>query len=216
MRKPTTILAALALAAAACGGTSTVNGPTFESRLTAIATQAGLDVAAWKSCRADAAVATRVDADRTLGLAKGVSGTPTFLVNGAVLLGAQPASAFRAAIQAAKTQAQASGLSAPQYYDATFPDVPIGSSAVSGPADAWVTIVEFSDFECPYCAAVQPALETALAEAGADARLVFKNFPLSRHAQAVPTAIAAECAHGQGRFWEFHDLVFAQQSALFD
>jgi protein-disulfide isomerase len=94
--------------------------------------------------------------------------------------------------------------------------VPVASSPVDGPADAWVTIVEFSDFECPYCAAVQPALVSVLQEFGPDVRLVFKNFPLSMHAHARPVAIAAECAHAQGRFWEFHDLVFAGHSALFD
>ncbi|HET8723180.1 MAG TPA: DsbA family protein [Anaeromyxobacteraceae bacterium] len=93
--------------------------------------------------------------------------------------------------------------------------VPVGSSPVDGPADAWVTVVEFSDFECPFCARVQPTLATVLPEFGADVRLVFKNFPLSMHAHARPAAVAAECAHRQGRFWEFKDLVFAGQSALF-
>ncbi len=93
--------------------------------------------------------------------------------------------------------------------------IPVGSSPVDGPADAWVTIVEFSDFECPFCARVQPTLASVLPEFGADVRLVFKNFPLSMHAHARPAAVAAECAHRQGRFWEFHDLVFSGQSALF-
>jgi protein-disulfide isomerase len=84
-----------------------------------------------------------------------------------------------------------------------------------GPANAPITIVEFSDFECPYCAAVQGTLRTVLSTAGSDVRHVWKNFPLSFHAGARPTAIAAECARVQGRFWEFHDLVFTSQSGLF-
>ena len=86
---------------------------------------------------------------------------------------------------------------------------------MDGPADAWVTVVTFSDFECPYCAAVQPTLAAVLPEFGGDVRLVFKNFPLSMHRHARPAAVAAACAHAQGRFWQFHDLVFGQQSALF-
>ena len=93
--------------------------------------------------------------------------------------------------------------------------VPVGNSPVDGPADAWVTIVTFSDFQCPYCGAVQPTLATVLPEFGGDVRLVFKHFPLSMHGRARPAAVAATCAHAQGRFWEFHDLVFGEQAALF-
>jgi protein-disulfide isomerase len=93
--------------------------------------------------------------------------------------------------------------------------VPVGTSPVRGPSEAWVTVVEFTDFECPYCASVQPTLDTVLAEFGADVRLVYKHFPLSIHAHALPVAVATECAHGQGRFWELHDLVFAGRDALF-
>jgi protein-disulfide isomerase len=93
--------------------------------------------------------------------------------------------------------------------------VPIGTSPVDGPADAWVTVVEFSDFQCPYCGAVQPTLANVLPGYGANVRLVFKHLPLSFHAFARATAVAAECAGAQSRFWEFHDLAFAGQGALF-
>ena len=215
------LAAALALALAGCGASTTTEstGPaavtTFESRLTAVAAQAGLDVAAWQACRAVASADSRITEDMTVGFGAGVRGTPTFLVNGEAIVGAQQAGTFRTAIQAARSRAQASGLPASTYYATTFPGVPVGTSPVSGPADAWVTIVEFSDFECPYCALVQPTLDTVLTGAGSDVRLVFKHFPLSMHAHARPAAIAADCAHAQGRFWEFHDLVFAGQATLF-
>jgi protein-disulfide isomerase len=93
--------------------------------------------------------------------------------------------------------------------------VPVGNSPVDGPADAWVTIVTFSDFECTFCAAVQPTLAGVLPEFGGDVRLVFKHFPLSIHRHARTAAVAAACAHAQGRFWEFHDLLFGEQAALF-
>jgi protein-disulfide isomerase len=214
------LAAALALAASACGDSGTaataplVTG-TFESRLTGLATQAGLDLAAWNACRADPATEARVVADMTLGVAAGVGGTPTHFVNGAPVVGAQAATVFRSAIDAARTQARASGIPADGYYAATVPGIPVGSSPVDGPADAWVTVVVFSDFECPYCAAARRTLASVLPSYGTDVRLVFKHFPLSMHARARPAAIAAQCAASQGRFWELHDLVFANQSTLF-
>ncbi|MGA8891394.1 MAG: thioredoxin domain-containing protein [Anaeromyxobacteraceae bacterium] len=213
-------MVATGLLASACGGdtaatTTTARTGTFETRLADVATLAGLDVPAWQACRADPAMEARVVADMTLGVAAGVGGTPTFLVNGEPVVGNQPASVFRSAIQAARTRAQASGLAAADYYATTFPGLPVGTSPSTGPADAWVTVVEFSDFECPYCAAVQGTLQSVLSTAGSDVRHVWKHFPLSFHAGARPTAIAAECARAQGRFWEFHDLVFARQSSLY-
>ncbi len=97
--------------------------------------------------------------------------------------------------------------------------VPVSGSPQRGPADAWVTIVEFSDFQCPYCGMVEPTLRQLLALYPADARLVYKHFPLPQHAYARSAANAAECARAQGTgpdgyFWEMHDLLFAHQGAL--
>ena len=93
--------------------------------------------------------------------------------------------------------------------------VPVGDSPVKGPPDAWVTIIEFSDFQCPYCRSAQPTLATVLPEFGADVRHVFKHFPLSGHDYALPSAIAAVCAQEQGPFWEFHDRLFAAPASIF-
>lgn len=83
-----------------------------------------------------------------------------------------------------------------------------------GKAGAPVTIVEFSDFECPYCRAAQPALQQVLERWAGRVRLVFKHFPLERHAGALPAARAAVCAGSQGRFWELHDRIFAATGPL--
>lgn len=82
-----------------------------------------------------------------------------------------------------------------------------------GAADAPITIVEFSDFQCPACRAAQPLVNTVLSTASGSARLVYRHFPLrSLHPNAAAAAIAAEAAHEQGKFWEYHDKLYASQS----
>jgi protein-disulfide isomerase len=84
----------------------------------------------------------------------------------------------------------------------------------SGPANAPVTIIEFSDYQCPYCARVVPTLKKLQAEYGDKIRIVFKDFPLPNHPQAPKAAEAAHCAGEQGKYWEMHDRMFANQGAL--
>ncbi len=84
-----------------------------------------------------------------------------------------------------------------------------------GPASAPVTIVEFSDFECPFCKNVVPTLEQVTQKYGDQVRLVFRQFPLSSiHPNAQKAAEAALCANEQGKFWEMHDAMFKDQKAL--
>ncbi len=94
--------------------------------------------------------------------------------------------------------------------------IDVGDNPAKGPADAKVTIVEFSDFECPYCARfVQDAYPQILANYGDKVRFVFINLPLtSIHEHAQKAAEAAECANEQGAFWQFHDIMFQNQDAL--
>ncbi|MBI2385805.1 MAG: thioredoxin domain-containing protein [Elusimicrobia bacterium] len=82
-----------------------------------------------------------------------------------------------------------------------------------GPAGAKVTIVEFSDFECPACRVAEPPMRGLLKLYDGKVRLVFKHFPLERmHKFARPAAIASECAGRQGKFWEFHHDLYDRQS----
>lgn len=85
---------------------------------------------------------------------------------------------------------------------------------MKGKPDAKITIVEFSDFECPYCSKAVPGVEAILAAYPDDVKVYFLHFPLSFHKKAMPAAIAAHCANSQGKFWEFHDKVFENQSQL--
>jgi protein-disulfide isomerase len=86
---------------------------------------------------------------------------------------------------------------------------------VRGNPKAPVMIVEFSDFQCPYCQAVESTLKTVLAKHENQVALAFRDLPLSQiHAQAMGAAEAARCAGEQGKFWEYHDLLFANQNKL--
>jgi protein-disulfide isomerase len=87
---------------------------------------------------------------------------------------------------------------------------------VRGAPMAPVTIVEFSDFQCPYCSAAHPELERLVREFEGQIKLAFKHFPLSAHLRAVAAARAGEAARRQGKFWEMHDLLFAHQRELED
>jgi protein-disulfide isomerase len=93
--------------------------------------------------------------------------------------------------------------------------VAVGDDPAKGPATAPVTIVEFSDFQCPYCSRVNPALKQVEDKYGDKVRVVFRNFPLLQiHPQAAKAAEAASCAADQGKFWEMHDKLFANQQKL--
>jgi protein-disulfide isomerase len=83
-----------------------------------------------------------------------------------------------------------------------------------GPENAKVTIVEFSDFQCPFCTRAAGVVHQIREKYGDKVRFVFRQFPLPMHGDAHLAAQAALAAHQQGKFWEFHDLLFANQRAL--
>ena len=86
--------------------------------------------------------------------------------------------------------------------------------AAIGPADARVTVVEFSDFQCPYCAKVEPTIKRIRDDYSGAVRVVFKHFPLPFHKDASLAAQAAIEAQKQGKFWEFHDRIYADNHNL--
>lgn len=92
----------------------------------------------------------------------------------------------------------------------------LDDAPVKGKADAWITVVEISDFQCPFCSRVQPTLEAIRERYGDEVRFVFKHNPLAFHQHALPAANAAECAREQNRFWAMHDVLFENQQALQD
>jgi len=80
-----------------------------------------------------------------------------------------------------------------------------------GPETAPVTIFEWSDYQCPFCKNAQEVLGRLQVEFSGKLRIVFKDFPLRSHERAIPAAIAARCAGAQGRYFEYHDLLFVAQ-----
>ena len=94
-------------------------------------------------------------------------------------------------------------------------EVAYDPARVSGDAKAPVTIVEFSDFQCPFCQKAEPILKDLLAKYNGQVKLAFLDFPMrSLHPQAQIAAEAARCAEQQGKFWQYHDVLFADQTKL--
>jgi protein-disulfide isomerase len=128
------------------------------------------------------------------------------------------------AIKAGKTEAQAVALAkatkwgqGPPNHSATLEapvSVAVADAPVRGPAQAPVTLVEFSDFQCPFCIAATPQLEALLKAYPTQVRLIFKEFPLDSHSQAALAAAAALSANKQGKFWPMYDALFAQKGNL--
>jgi protein-disulfide isomerase len=101
------------------------------------------------------------------------------------------------------------------YTSATLTQPVSDQDHVEGPADAPLTLVEYGDYQCPYCGAAYPVVKRLQKKLGKKLRFVFRNFPLTQaHPYALIAAEAAEAAALQGKFWEMHDLLFEQQTFL--
>jgi len=95
-------------------------------------------------------------------------------------------------------------------------EIDTAGSPSKGPADAPVVIAVFTDFECPYCARLVPLLDQVLGQYPRDVKLVYKSFPLANHRFSSKAAMGALAAESQGKFWEFHDLLFKDFNQLND
>jgi protein-disulfide isomerase len=93
-------------------------------------------------------------------------------------------------------------------------EIPIGDAPILGNPDAPITLVEFSDFQCPFCARTAPLIKQVHDKYGDKVRIVYKHFPLGFHAAARPAAIASLAAQEQGKFWEMHDVLFENTGSL--
>jgi protein-disulfide isomerase len=201
---------------------------------------AGVPIVAVRNQLATGAPAAKVDADTKLAKEVGANGTPDFFLNGVALTGAQPTDKFvevvdselKRAEQRLAAGASRSGLYArlstevleradagafvrptlpPEEDDKATFRVPVGTSPVRGKATALVTIVEFSDFQCPFCKRVQATIDEVRKRYGDDVRFVFKHLPLPFHARAEPAAelaLEARAEKGDDGFFRVHDALF--------
>jgi protein-disulfide isomerase len=189
--------------------------------------------------------AEKVDRDIALANTTGAQGTPHFFINGVALSGAQPLDKFVELTKAelAKAQAEvAKGGSPERIYlkmsqgnftkplpkkegltqeeeDKTIWRVPVGTSPVNGPDTALVTIVEFADFQCPFCKRVLDTLKRVRDTYGDKVRFVWKNEPMPFHPRAEPAAELAEYAfkaRGNAGFWAVHERLFELHPTLED
>lgn len=171
----------------------------------------GLDKKAFATCLDSDKYAGRVSKDVDSGAALGVSGTPSFFINGVSLVGAAPFTDFKAAIDNALL-GPASSL-APASPPVTI--VLDANDHVLGDANAPVTMVEYSDFQCPYCRAFYNEAYQEIKKAYVDTgkvKIVYRHYPLDFHPMAPKSAQAAECAGEQGKFWQMHDAIFTLQA----
>jgi protein-disulfide isomerase len=180
----------------------------------------GIDPAAFATCLTSGKFDQAIQDDMAAGQAAGVGGTPSFVINGELFVGAQPIDAFRQAIDtvlAGGTLAAAQPTPVPAGPPQPV-DIPLGDAPVKGDPNAPMTIVEYSDFQCPFCARfASDTLGTLIDEyvATGKAKLVYKDFPLEQiHPQAAKAAEASRCVRelgGDEAYWAMHDRLFAGQ-----
>jgi protein-disulfide isomerase len=195
------------------------------SAFLAYAGQAGVDGDQFRTCLAADESASIVNSHLEAGNEHGVSGTPTFFINNKRIVGSQPTEIFIEVVEAelAGSPTTLDGYSeAVKALAATNPprfsiveELPgLAGAAIEGDPDAAVTIVEFSDFQCPFCQRwTLESLPTLRGELGDDVKLAFMHFPITAiHPNAGYAAVASICAGEQGKFWEMHDLLFARQA----
>jgi protein-disulfide isomerase len=198
--------------------------------------EVGLNTGKFKKDWDDPKVKTEVEQDQKAANAAGASGTPTFFINGREVVGAQPADAFEKVIddeikkadelikkgtplkdvykkrieEAALAPAPSAAPAAPEGKQT----IKLGDAPVKGPAGAKVTVVAFSDFQCPFCSRAVPVMKQIEDEYKGKVKIAFKQLPLPFHDKAHLAAEAALAANEQGKFWQMHDKLFANQQAL--
>jgi protein-disulfide isomerase len=146
------------------------------------------------------------------GKALGITATPTFFVRGQKLEGAQSLDSMQERVQAALEPGRPHDERAGQELKPA--EELMANSPVRGSPDAAVTIIEYADFQCPYCASARNSLDQAFREYPGRINLTFKSFPLDFHADSMLAHQAAFAAGKQGKFWEMHDLIFTRQRAM--
>jgi len=201
-----------------------------DADLDAVAKDLGLNMDKFHDALKNHKYKPSIDADADLGDDVQASGTPHFFINGRRLVGAQPFEKFQKIIDEEITKANAliaKGTAPKDLYDALTKDgkgpaeaekkpMPsIAGAPQRGPKNAKVTVVEFSDFQCPFCKRVEDTVNEVEKNYGDKINFVWRNLPLPMHPDAPLASQAAMEAYkqkGSDGFWKMHDLLYANQS----
>jgi protein-disulfide isomerase len=175
----------------------------------------GLDLAAFQQALDNHTYRPIVERDLAEAAGLGVTTTPTVFVNGRRLVGPQGYASLGAVIESLlagippdkRVQAEIVATGPAQQID-------IARAPTRGPATAPISLVEFSDFECPFCAITAPVIRQLLLAYPTQVRFAFKHYPLPMHKESPLAHEAALAAGDQGKFWEMHDMLFAGQDKL--
>ncbi len=165
----------------------------------------------FSQCLDEGKYAATVKADMNLGASLGVNGTPATFINGYLISGALPYDAIKQVIDVllAGQEPNFDFMKDKKTGEIVKVDMPELPDAIwRGNEKAGVTLVEFSDFECPYCVRFTPTIDQVLADYGDKVKFTYRHFPLSLHAQAQKAAEAFECAKEQNKGFEMHDKLF--------
>ncbi|HTP24747.1 MAG TPA: thioredoxin domain-containing protein [Anaeromyxobacteraceae bacterium] len=208
------------------------------------ARELGLDLTRFRQSLLAHAGTARIDEDQRLASSVGATGTPTLFINCRKVQGAVPYETLKPIVEEEMRHADAlarQGKSGAALYQALCDEnvrkyaggesaaaarpaekvaVPLRTDdPIQGKAKAPVTVVIFSDFQCPFCGRAVPAVKAIESAYPNEVRVAFKHFPLPFHPNAMPAALAAEAARAQGgaaKFWAMHDKLFGNQQALSD
>ena len=205
-----------------------------DASLKKYASDLGLDMARFEKDMADPATAAAVNKDAEEAGRIGVGGTPTFFLNGYKVPNWSDVATMEKMIETAKAggdvgaivndinskiaqmqQQQREAQARQQAEEATkVYQFDLSGAPVKGDPKAAVTIVEWADFQCPFCATSVPLIKQVMDTYPGKVKLVFKHMPLNMHPNAMPAAMASIEAQEQGKFWEMHDLLFQNYSQL--
>ncbi len=198
------------------------------SELENLAQAVGLNMNKFQECLKTGKYRETIQKDLNEGNQKGVQGTPTIFVNDQIVPGAYPYEHFANLVEGIlnpgkKPPVPPAPQPSPPPPPAPAPVVPSAPAPIQfndlegrpalGPKNAPVTLVEFSDFHCPFCKRVGPALEELMKNYSGKVRRVWRHYPLAMHAGADRTHEASECANEQEKFWVYHDKLFETQGA---
>ncbi len=189
------------------------------TRMVAYAKEIGLDADDFSACVASNKYEAKINQQMAAGQTAGVSGTPGNIVydikskKGIVISGAQPIGNFKTTIDA-MLKDPAAAVAQPGVTVAG-PVTPVDPETeyIRGDADATIALIEYSDYECPFCHSVHPTYQQLMQDYDGKVMWVYRHFPLSFHLEAMPLAVGAECAGelgGNDAYWEFSDKVMAE------